>query len=162
MAPAAPRVTVPAGHQGPITVLGMDPGKHTGLAWIVDGQLQGLEEIEPAEIALVLQERRPTLVIFEDSRAARRTWTANGSDGARKKIARNVGEIDAWCKLIVGLCAALGIPCHGMPPSAKAGGAHGAKIDAATFSRLTGWAGRSNQHQRDAAMIAWSFRRARP
>ena len=77
-------MTVPAGHQGPITVLGMDPGKHTGLAWIVDGQLQGLEEIEPAEIALVLQERRPTLVIFEDSRAARRTWTAKGSDGARK------------------------------------------------------------------------------
>ena len=75
---------------------------------------------------------------------------------------RNVGEIDAWCVLIETLCASLGIACFGLAPSAKAGSAHGAKIDAATFSRLTGWAGRSNQHQRDAAMIAWSFRRVRP
>ncbi|MDX4955890.1 hypothetical protein [Delftia acidovorans] len=161
MAPAAPRVTVPAGHQGPITVLGMDPGKHTGLAWIVDGQLQALEEIAPAQIMAMLQERRPTLVIFEDSRKGG-SWTAQGSQAKRSKMDRNVGEIDGWCVLIETLCASLGIACFGMAPSTKAGRAHGAKIDAATFSRLTGWAGRSNQHQRDAAMIAWSFRRARP
>lgn len=162
MAPAAPRVTVPAGHQGPITVLGMDPGKHTGLAWIVDGHLQALEEIAPAQILQTLQGRAPTLVIFEDSRKARKTWTGQGSAAARAKMARNVGEIDAWCVLIETLCASLGIACFGLAPSAKAGGAHGAKIDTSTFSRLTGWTGRSNQHQRDTAMIAWSFRRARP
>lgn len=161
VATPAPRVSLPAGHQGPVTVLGIDPGKHTGLAWMVDGHLQALQEIAPAQLMVTLQERRPTLVIFEDSRAARRTWTAAGSAAARAKMARNVGEIDAWCVLIETLCASLGIACFGMAPSAKAGGAHGAKIDAAAFNRLTGWTGRSNQHQRDAAMIAWSFRRAR-
>lgn len=158
--PAAPRVALPAGHQGPVTVLGMDPGKHTGLAWIVDGQLQALEEIAPAQIMVMLQERRPSLVIFEDSRKGG-SWTAQGSQAKRSKMDRNVGEIDGWCVLIETLCASLGIACFGMAPSTKAGRAHGGKIDAATFNRLTGWTGRSNQHQRDAAMIAWSFRRAR-
>lgn len=144
-----------------MTVLGIDPGKHTGLAWIVDGQLQELEEISPDQIMVTLQACTPTLVIFEDSRQARRTWTGQGSAAARAKMARNVGEIDAWCILIETLCKSLGIACYGLPPSAKAGGAHGSKIDAATFKRITGWAGRSNQHQRDAAMIAWGFRRAK-
>lgn len=157
---AAPRVALPAGHQGPVTVLGMDPGKHTGLAWFVDGQLYALEEIAPSQIMAMLQDRRPSLVIFEDSRKGG-SWTARGSQAQRAKMNRNVGEIDGWCVLIETLCASLGIACFGIAPSAKAGRAHGAKIDAATFKRLTGWPGRSNQHQRDAAMIAWSFRRAR-
>lgn len=118
-------MTVPAGHQGPITVLGMDPGKHTGLAWIVDGQLQALEEIAPAQILQTLQGRAPTLVIFEDSRKARKTWTGQGSAAARAKMARNVGEIDAWCVLIETLCASLGIACFGLAPSAKAASSRG-------------------------------------
>ena len=76
----APRVTVPAGHRV-ITVLGMDPGKHTGLAWM-DGHLQALEEIAPARILQTLRAGRP-LVIFEDK--ARKTWTGQGSAAARAR-----------------------------------------------------------------------------
>ncbi|MFC4927835.1 hypothetical protein [Delftia deserti] len=154
-------MTVPAGHQGPITVLGIDPGTHTGLAWFDDGALRALEEIAPEDMVFRLLEEKPALVIFEDSRKGG-SWTARGSQAKRAKMDRNVGEVDAWCKQIEAACKRQGIACFGMAPSAKAGRAHGAKIDAATFNRLTGWAGRSNQHQRDAAMIAWSFRRARP
>ena len=32
------------------------------------------------------------------------------------------------------------------------------KLDAARFKALTGWAAPSNQHQRDAAVVAWRYR----
>ena len=155
-----PKVALPADHQGDVTVLGIDPGKHSGLAWFTGGALLALEEVEPAELAIVLVSKRPTLVIFEDSRRSKRVWTGDGSAAKRAVMARNVGEIDAWCKLIEATCAKLGIACYGMAPSAKAGGQRGAKIASEAFNRFTGWTGRSNQHCRDAAMIAWPFRRA--
>lgn len=70
-------------------------------------------------------------------------------------MARNVGEVDAWCKLISGACLDLGVPAHGISPKAK-----GAKVNAEQFAKLTGWAGLSNGHTRDAAMVAWPYRRA--
>ena len=33
------------------------------------------------------------------------------------------------------------------------------KVDAATFARITGWTGRTNEHQRDAGMLAITTRR---
>ncbi len=72
-------------------------------------------------------------------------------------MARNVGEIDAWCKLIEAECAALGIKCIGVSPGGK-----GAKLDAAAFNRLTGWRGASNQHTRDAGAVAWPYRKFTP
>ena len=152
-------VALPAGHEGAVTVLGIDPGKHSGLAWFTGGKLLALEEVEPAELAIVLVEKRPMVVIFEDSRQAKSVWTGEGTQAKRAAMARNVGEIDAWCKLIEAICKRLGIACYGMAPSAKAGGYKGAKINAEAFNRFTGWVGKSNQHCRDAAMIAWPFRR---
>jgi hypothetical protein len=81
-------------------------------------------------------------------------WTTAGSRAAALKIARNVGQIDAWCSLITAICADLGIPAHGISPTAK-----GAKLDAEAFALVTRWTGRSNQHERDAAMVAWPYRR---
>ncbi len=71
-------------------------------------------------------------------------------------MARNVGEIDAWCKLIVAICEELGIPAHGISPKGK-----GAKLNAETFAKATGWKGKSNQHERDAAMVAFAYRGAK-
>ena len=33
---------------------------------------------------------------------------------------------------------------------------------AEAFGRITGWTERSNEHERDAAMVAWPYRNARP
>lgn len=70
---------------------------------------------------------------------------------ARLKIARNIGEVDGYCKLIKAVCAAQNIAFHQISPKYK-----GAKLDAQTFNKLTGWAGKSNQHERDAAMCWWN------
>lgn len=137
------------------TILGMDPGANTGVATFIGGKLAALQTIAPHEIERVLREVQPARVVFEDSRLLSHTWTTIKSRPAALKMARNVGEVDAWCKLIVAVCAQLDIPAHGISPNGK-----GAKVGATEFGRITGWAGASNEHTRDAAMVAWRYRRA--
>lgn len=137
------------------TILGIDPGAHTGVARIEGGQLVSLQTIAPHEIERTLREAAPDRVIFEDSRLQSHIWTRGKSVAATAKMARNVGQIDAWCRLITAVCGELGIPAHGISPKSK-----GAKTKEAAFVEATGWQGRSNEHTRDAAMVAWPYRRS--
>ncbi|ULR90941.1 hypothetical protein [Comamonas sp. B21-038] len=136
-------------------ILGIDPGAHTGVATFVAGQLVGLHTIEPLHIERFIRERAPMRVVFEDSRLQSHTWTKASSRAAAAKMARNVGQVDAWCSLINAVCAELGIPAHGISPAGKGG-----KLDAEAFKRKTGWPGKTNEHARDAAMVAWPYRGA--
>lgn len=136
-------------------IIGIDPGQNTGIATFVNGDLTDLETVTPYAMVKILQGRGARRVIFEDSRLQSHTWSTTISRPAALKMARNVGEIDAWCRLIVSLCAEAGIPAHGISPQGK-----GAKLSAEAFKKATGWTGTSNQHERDAAMVAWPYRRA--
>ena len=136
-------------------ILGIDPGVHTGIATYQKGALVDLQTIQPHQIGAYLLEAKPTRVIFEDSRLTSFMFTQVKSRAAALKMARNVGEIDAWARLIVAVCGELGIACHGISPKGK-----GAKVGAIEFARLTGWLSPSNQHVRDAAMVAYPYRRA--
>lgn len=138
-----------------MTVIGIDPGAHTGMAVYHDGVLCHLLTLDPWDITLQLAHRKPVRVVFEDSRLTSPVWSRGTTPAARIKIARNVGQVDAWCAYITAACAGLGIAAHGISPKHK-----GAKLDAAQFKAATGWAGASNQHGRDAAMCAWPYRRA--
>ena len=138
------------------TILGIDPGANTGVAHIVGGELIKLQTIAPHEIERTLREAAPDRVVFEDSRLQSHVWTTSTSKAAASKMARNLGEIDAWCKLIVAVCERLDIPSHGISPLGK-----GHKMSADQFERITGWTGRSNQHERDGAMVAWPYRGAK-
>lgn len=138
-------------------IIGMDPGVETGVATYHSGVLVELQTIEPHELERFLRATHASRVVFEDSRLSGRLWNARKKValGAALASARSVGEIDGWCRLITQYCAELGIPAQGISPSAK-----GAKLDAAAFASITGWAKRCNQHERDAAMVAWPYRRA--
>lgn len=136
-------------------IIGIDPGQNTGIAIYRDGVLAELRTIEPVQIDALLNEQRPYRVVFEDSRLQSNVWTSVKGPAALK-VARNIGEIDAWCRLITAICARMGIDAHGISPKHK-----GAKLNAAQFSQVTGWAQKSNQHERDGAMTAWAYRRAR-
>lgn len=135
-------------------IIGIDPGTNTGKAVFIDGKLTGLMTIAPDEILTHIHDAKR--VIFEDSRLTNHVFTTVKSRAAALKMARNVGEIDAWCKLIVAHCAHLGIQAHGISPKGK-----GAKLNSEAFNKLTGWTGKSNQHERDAAMTAWQYRGAK-
>jgi hypothetical protein len=136
-----------------VTVLGIDPGKATGLATYAGGKLLALETCTPGELVEAITRIAPALVVFEDSRLQSPTWGRGVSRAALLKVARNVGQIDGWCALIVEACAKHGIPAHAISPKGK-----GRKVDADRFHAITGWAARCNQHERDAAMVAWPFR----
>lgn len=137
-------------------IMGLDPGSSTGVAYFSGGKLQKLDTIEPVQLLWCIKNTMPARVIFEDSRLESHLWNTNSSRAAALKMARNVGEIDAWCKLIVAICAELGIAAHGISPKSK-----GAKLSAEQFKAMTGWDIRCNQHERDAAMIAWLYKNSR-
>lgn len=137
-------------------ILGIDPGADTGVAVFEDGALSRLITIEPMHIGRLLDGHNPERVIFEDIRLQSHVWVKAKTRAAAVKIGRNIGEVDAWCKLIVAECSERGIPAHGISPKVK-----GAKIEKQDeFNRITGWTGKSNQHERDAAMCALPYRGA--
>lgn len=137
-------------------IIGIDPGSNTGVAYFSSGKLATLQTVHPWQIPDVIRHSLAKRVIFEDSRLQSTMWTTVKSRPAALKMARNVGEIDAWCKLIVAVCESLGIPAHGISPRSK-----GAKLSAATFTSATGWTARCNEHERDAAMVAYPYRNAK-
>ena len=134
-------------------ILGIDPGAHTGCAIFEAGKLLYLTTIKPYEVEHLIGEKMFSRVIFEDSRLQSHVWTSSLNRAVAVKMARNLGEVDAWCSLITWVCEQKNVPCLGVSPKAK-----GAKLDAGKFATLTGWSERSNQHERDSAMIAWPYR----
>jgi len=135
-------------------IIGIDPGQRTGIAICRDGALCELRTVSPEQIESVLVEVRPGLVVFEDSRKQSAVFIRGTNARSMLKIARNVGEVDQLCRQIEALCDRMRIACVGVSPLRK-----GSKLSAAQFSQITGWAGRSNQHERDSAMVAWPYRR---
>jgi len=135
-------------------ILGIDPGQSTGIAVYQGGVLTSLRTIAPLEIGNAIS--GASRVIYEDSRLISHMFNTVPNRAAALKMARNVGQIDAWCSLIVAVCEQLGIPAHGISPKQK-----GAKLNAQQFAKLTGWVGKSNQHERDGAMVAWPYRGAK-
>jgi hypothetical protein len=136
-------------------VVGIDPGVSTGFAVYDDGKLVSLETIEPYQVAWHLSQLQfePLFVAFEDSRLQSHVWLPSQSKGVASNIARKVGMVDAWCYLIERVCEEYDIAYMRISPKAK-----GQKLNAKDFELFTGWDGKSNQHERDAAMVAWQFR----
>lgn len=139
-----------------MNIIGIDPGIQTGIACFEDGEILYLATLSPMECIDGIQTIQPDMICFEDSRLQSVVFKRGVNSHALLKIARDVGSIDAQCRLLVELCGQLGIAYHGVSPKAK-----GSKLDAKQFEAKTGWTGRSNQHERDAAMVAWPYRNMR-
>ena len=138
-------------------ILGIDPGAATGCAIYRAGKLVHLQTIEPHEIDAFISALAPDRVVLEDSRLQSHVWIAEPKLSRTEAMARarSVGQVDAWCKLIAAVCERQGIPAHSISPKAK-----GKKAKPEDFVATTGWAGRSNEHTRDAAMVAHPYRGA--
>lgn len=135
-------------------ILGIDPGAKTGVAIYHDGKLATLNTFSVLGVLQIIRDYEPDLVVIEDSTLTSHVFTAPGiRHAAAMKVARNIGEVDAYCKLIKQVCGDWGIAYASISPKNK-----GKKVDAKEFERITGWTSGSNQHERDAAMVAWRFR----
>ena len=135
-------------------VIGIDPGANIGLAFYIEGKLYQMFTTEILGALKILDMERPVLVALEDSTLTSHIFTApRVSHAAALKVARNIGEVDACCKLIKQTCLSLNIPYLSISPKQK-----GKKMARKEFDALTGYKGTSNQHERDAAMVAWTMR----
>ena len=134
-------------------VIGVDPGVVTGVAIFRRGRLGQFVTTDHADALVLIRDAHPSLVVLEDSRKdplyARSGVTARGM----ARIARSVGEIDQRCREIEDMCKSEGVEILCVSPRGK-----GRKINAAEFRAVTGWTGRTNQHVRDAVMVAWPYR----
>jgi len=132
------------------TIIGIDPGQSTGVAILRQGVVAELKTVRPDDLAALICDLLPRLVVYEDSRP---DTVYGASRRSMLHIARSVGQIDLLCRDIEELCAREGIDCFGVTPKRK-----GRKRNAEQFTAMTGWAGRSNPHTRDAAVVAWPYR----
>lgn len=134
-------------------VVGIDPGVSTGWATYIDGKLMGLQTIKPIDIYAQIVTSEAELFVFEDSRLQSAVWVPSKNKAVANNIARKIGQVDALCSLIEETCNRYDIKFIRVSPKAKGG-----KMNAEDFNKLTGWTARSNQHERDAAMVAWQLR----
>lgn len=134
-------------------VIGIDPGVNTGTALYTNGKLLLLQTIEPIDIQSFILTCVADLIVFEDSRLQSAVWIPSKNKAVANNIARKIGQVDALCSLIQDTCERYDIKYMRVSPKAKGG-----KMNAEDFNGLTGWSTRSNQHERDAAMVAWQLR----
>jgi len=146
-----------------MVTIGIDPGTHTGLAIYRDGELIRCASpapgiIEAIEIVTEVCRSEPgrVLVVYEDARLI--GGIGGAQRGSKADLARlqGAGSVKRDCAIWAELVERLGVPYRQVSPKGK-----GAKLDAGQFEALTGWSAPTNQHGRDAAIIAWPYRHTR-
>lgn len=132
--------------------VGIDTGKHTGLA-IWDGK-QFLElDTMPIHAALnrvgILRfSHDPVKVYFEDARL-RKWYGTHTAEKDRAKL-QGAGSVKRDSSIWEDALTDWGIPFERVAPKNNI-----TKMNADYFARLTGWTGRTSEHSRDAAMLVW-------
>ena len=140
--------------------IGIDTGVHTGYA-VYDSRIQQLTAVGTDKIHNVMQlvsglndvskEKGDNIrVRVEDAR--KRTWygfhTAK-QDRARLQGAGSVKrDAQIWEDFLTDLC----VDFEMVAPKNNA-----TKLTAESFRQLTGWAGKTNEHGRDAAMLVYGY-----
>jgi len=140
-------------------VVGIDPDTiKSGVAISRNGKLHDLCNLEFVELCHYLAQLPPsTIVGIEDVGVDKAVYNRPGENRAKMlKIAQNVGMVKATAIHIEAVARSFNLKVKMIPPLAKSSEhARRAKKDAAYFNQLTGWAGRTNEEQRDAGMIAF-------
>ena len=85
----------------------------------------------------------------EDAR--QRKWIPNmGSFRNEIGRAKGAGSVERDCSIWEDFLADIGIPCEMVAPKNNV-----TKLRQEAFSNLTGWTQRTNEHERDAAMLVF-------
>lgn len=133
--------------------IGIDPGKHTGLA-VWDSREGRFLSLETLPIHKALSRVRiwkmesdsrgwSLRVVFEDAR--QRSWFGKGDVSAKQQGA---GSIKRDCVIWEDFLQDTGIPFQAKPPVKGA-----TKVSSAYFKAVSHWEGRTSVHARDAAML---------
>ena len=134
-------------------LIGIDTGVHTGFAVAFDhGEGGVLQRVESLSITQAMQcvleyedehDLKDIMLYIEDAR--KRTWFTGG-----REKSQGVGSVKRDAQIWEDWCKEQGINHKMIHPAANA-----TKKKAIDFTRETGWAGRTNEHARDAAMLVF-------
>lgn len=137
-------------------IIGIDPGVNTGFCvWDMhDGCIRSIAsyKIHEAMDAVMIWHQSGELegVIFEDARL--RVWFGSQPRGGKSDISRlqGAGSVKRDCQIWEDFLTDRKIKFLARSPQSK-----GAKMDAATFKRVSGCRSGGNEHSRDAfALVA--------
>ena len=135
-------------------LIGIDPGKYTGLAVIINGkldlwtidfwttieQLHQHHNIYGDDLRVYIEDPNPNKPVF---------FRKGTKSKVMHNIAQKVGSNKREASLLIEYCRLNGIKVFPQVP--KKGSM--TKLKADYFKRLTGCKGRSSEHARDAAML---------
>ncbi len=133
-------------------VIGIDPGKTTGLA-LLNKETNELLELHSTNFweamnYCILSAAATVVVEVPQTRAI---WSGKGTAGkAKLKVAANVGGTIREAELLVEGLEIAGKIVRQVHPIGK--------LNKAKFNKLTGWTGGSNEHTRDAGRLAYQWR----
>ncbi|WP_052749423.1 hypothetical protein [Rheinheimera mesophila] len=138
-------------------IVGIDPDtKKHGVAVVKDGIIQQLYTLgnkSLIELLTDLARQHQLRIKMEDINAFKPVIHRSGqSRNQMMKIAQNIGAVKYAAELLVHELASAGFSVEMVLPLQGARSGKRYKSDA--FNRLTGWNGKSNADNRDAAMIA--------
>lgn len=142
-----------------IITIGIDPDMiASGLAVVSGKQITKLHSVRlPNLVATIQAIGSPDEVIIklENPEANKGLFASHAAKNKAVsiKVAMSVGKVQSTAHHIQEMLIAAGYPVKLVTPL-KGPLKRQAKDDAEYFNRITGWTGRSNQDQRDAALIA--------
>ncbi|MBN6524240.1 hypothetical protein JZM37_08250 [Acinetobacter pittii] len=142
-------------------LIGVDTGVHTGFAVAFDhgkgGELQDVSSLTITQsmskvLELAKEHGKKNLKLFiEDARL--RTWFGNADARQARSgagVREGIGSVKRDAQIWEDWCKEQGLKYQMIHPAANK-----TKTDAKYFLKLTGWAKRTNEHARDAAMLVF-------
>jgi hypothetical protein len=128
--------------------VGIDPGTSTGLA-VWDAQQKEFYLLTTATITEAMKavlglRERVAAIYIEDAR--QRTWFGNSG---RERL-KGAGSVERDCSIWQQFCTEEDLPFYLVHPKNNR-----TKLEAPQFKKLTGYAGRTSVHCRDAAMLVF-------
>lgn len=136
--------------------IGIDTGVHTGLA-IWDGKgrcFLSIEELKihrAMDVVEALAKANPGEVRARVEDARQRKWIPNmGSIRNEIGRAKGAGSVERDCSIWEDFLADINVPCEMVAPRYNV-----TKLRQEAFANLTGWNQRTNEHERDAAMLVF-------
>ena len=141
-------------------IIGIDPGTTTGMCiynrvtkieLLTSGTLLEMQYILQAHPWNKLIKFNQVFMRIEDARL--RKWIPyEKTERAEKGHREGAGYVKAHCAIWENFCEIWGIPYELVEPKKNK-----TKVKADKFKMMTGWKGRTNEHERDAAMLVFGY-----
>jgi len=137
-------------------IIGIDPGKQTGICFINENKniLDLYTTYFWGAADLIYTFGHKDCVFILEKPQSKNVWHKAKDKRQAKIIGANVGSVYREAELLEELLKQRGCKYKTVHPQGK--------INAENFKKITGYEGKTNQHERDAAMLCWVYLNGKP